>query len=83
MAWDTLSKYFRISSLRKNANRREKVCARCNAAIRPLPNRHAYVSAISHRSKIGSQTFMIAWCKTRSRKHGAVISRCLGSKIVN
>ena len=78
-----LSKYLRMSSLRKKAYRRANSPARSTAAIRPLPRRQANVSSIRKRSKIGSHTFMIAWCSTRSRKHGAVISRCLGSWIVN
>ena len=61
---------------------RERRFARSTAASRPLPRRHANVSAIMSRSKTGSQTRAKAWCSTRSRKHGAVISRSFGSKIV-
>ena len=40
-------------------------------------------SAISQRSKTSSQTFITAWCKTRSGKHGAVMIRSFGSWITN
>ena len=55
-----LSKHLRTSMLRNQSCDRANWPARPSASCLPFPPRHANVSAINHRSKWGSHTFMIA-----------------------